>query len=161
MKKGFSLIELMIVIMLIGIVAVIGMPRFLSSPRREAENFISHLNRLVSESVIEAQSRGEPLRIFFSITGKKVDMQTVSGKSLAKPLVIPDSIEISDVGINGKSQFVSGSGEKDSVYFLINQDGISQEVRLVLIDHAVRRNNPRSGRYEFYLNPFTSVFRYQ
>ena len=161
MNKGFSLIELMIVILLIGIVAVIGVPRFLRSRQAGAQAFVARLNDLVSEAAVDAQRRGEPLRVFFSVSAKKISVQTLAGKAAGGSLAIPDSIELSDVIINGKSQFIAGGGEKDYVYFLINQEGISQEVKLILKDRAVATRNPSGGQYEFYLNPFTSVFRLQ
>lgn len=148
----------MIVIMIIGLIAVIGVPRFIRQRRREVETFIARLNGAVSQAALEAQRRSEPLRVFFSISGKKVQVQTVAGKSTGVSLVLPDTVEISDVSINGKSQFAAGSGEKDFVYFLINQEGISQEVKLVVKDLSVA-GPTQNAQYEFYLNPFTSVFR--
>ncbi len=159
MKKGFSIIELMIVILLIGIIAVIGAPRFLRSPQRGIDTFMARLNGLVSEAAVEAQRRGEPLRIFFSISGKKVSVQTAAGKAAGGSIAVPDTVDVVDVSINGKSQFVTGSGEKEYVYFLINQEGVSQEVKLVLKNLALSGRAAGSGQYEFYLNPFTSVFR--
>ncbi len=159
MKKGFSIIELMVVILIIGIIAAIGVPRFFKSPQRGIDTFIAGLNGLVSEAAVEAQRRGEPLRVFFSLSGKKITVEPAGGKTAGSSLALPESIEISDVTINGKSQFGAGSGEKDFVYFLINQEGISQEVRLMVKDRGIAARTPGGGQYEFYLNPFTSVFR--
>lgn len=153
MSKGFTLIELMIVIMLIGVIAVMGVPRFLRPSRSEVQPFIAQLNGLVGQAASDAQQKGEPLRVFFSLSGKKIEVQTVKGKRAGGSITLPPTIEVVDVAINGKSQF-GGTGEKDFFYFLINQEGISQEVRLVLKDRVLANR-----QHEFYLNPFTSVFR--
>lgn len=158
-KRGFSLIELMVVILLIGIIATMGIPRFLRSPIPAAEVFISKLNVLINEAVEMAQKGGKPTRVFFNIGGRKVEAQDLRGKVFGKGIEIPSAVSIEDVMINGKSQFLAGGGEKRTVYFLIDPDGISQEVTLVLIDEKIRSGNRKGGEFAFYLNPFTSVFR--
>lgn len=159
MKNGFSLIELMIVILLLGIIAAVGIPRFLRSPITPAQDFIGRLNALTGEGVYAALRAGKVHRISFDLTGGKVEVQTASGTLVGKGITIPKAVRIDDVIINGKSQFVAGGGEKRSVYFLINPEGISQEVELRITDEKVRASNPAGGEYTFYLNPFTSVFR--
>ncbi len=159
MKRGFTLIELMVVILLIGIIAAMGIPRFLRSPISAAETFIGRLNLLISDGVEAAQKTGSVKRIFFNIGAKKVEVQSLTGRAVGKGIDIPQVVSVEDVIINGKSQFLAGGGEKRTVYFLINPEGISQEVRLILIDANIRARNPQGGEFEFYLNPFTSVFR--
>lgn len=159
MKKGFSLIELMVVILLLGIIAAMGIPRFLRSPQVPSQDFIGRLNTITGEGVYAAQLTNKVHRIFFDLLGGKVEVQTAAGALVHKGIAIPKNVRIEDVLINGKSQFTAGVGDKRSVYFLINPEGISQEVELIIIDEKVRANNPRGGEYTFYLNPFTSVFR--
>ena len=57
---------------------------------------------------------------------------------MLKGISIPDAVEIYDVLINGKSSFSAGGGPKWICYFLINPEGISQEVTLIIIDHSVQ-----------------------
>lgn len=159
-KAGFTILELMIVILILGLIAAMGVPRFLRSGRTPTEDFIGRLNVLTQEAVQLCEQTHKPHRVFFDLLAKKVSVQTAVGAVVLKGIEIPDAVEIQDVLINGKSQFTTGS-EKRTVYFLINPDGISQEVVLILIDHKVRASNPARGLYSFYLNPFTSVFRVQ
>lgn len=159
MGKGFSLIELMVVILLIGIIATVGIPRFLRSPVSATQTFIGRLNLLIGDGVEEAQKSGSATRIFFNIGAKKIEVQSVAGKAFGKGMTIPEGVSIEDVVINGKSQFLAAGGEKRTVYFLINPEGISQEVRMIIIDGKIRSRNRSGGEFEFYLNPFTSVFR--
>ena len=159
MQKGFSLIELMVVILLLGIIATMGIPRFVRSTRNQTEDFIGRLNGLIGEGVYNAQLSAKVHKIFFDLIGRKVEVQTVAGALVQKGIEIPKAISFEDVKINGKSTFVAGGGEKKNFYFLIDPEGISQEVQLILIDEKVRAENTRGGEYTFYLNPFTSVFR--
>lgn len=158
MRDGFTLIELMLVILLVGIIASIGVPRFLRSPATPAQDFIGSLNVLTSEAVSAALQTRKVQKVFFDLPGKKVEIRAVGGGT-GKTITIPDAVEIQDVIIDGQSQFSAGGGEKRTVYFLINPEGISQEVTMTLLDHKVRAGNPRGGLYDFYLNPFTAVFR--
>lgn len=161
MRHGFSLIELMVVIVLIGIITAMGLPRFLRPGRPPSEQFMGRLNVLMSEAVDSSEQTHKVHKVLFNLPAKKVEIQTLSGHTVGKGIAIPDAVEIRDVVINGKSSFMEGGGEKRTVYILINPEGISQEVMLTLIDHKIRASNPRGGQYTWYLNPFTSVFRLQ
>lgn len=154
MNRGFSLIELMIVILLIGIIATIGIPRFLRTTRTEAEQFIARLNALVADGAQLAVQTQQPQKVLFNLLARTVELQDVSDNKAKRSIDIPKVLEIEDVYINGKSQF-TGEGEKRTVYFLITSEGISQEVRLVLTTET------QAGKktYELYLNPFTGIFR--
>ncbi len=159
LKNGFSLVEIILVILIIAIIATVGIPRVLRSPLSQTEQFMGNLNSLVRDAVDSAQQTGSTKRVFFNFSGKKVSIQSVGGKQEGRSIDIPDAVEVSDALINGRSAFSLGAGEKRDLYFLINSEGISQEVRLMLIDHNIRARSPRGGAFEFYLNPFTAVFR--
>ena len=154
--KGFSLIELMVVILLIGIVTAIGLPRFLRSPVSVSQDFIFRLNSLTAEAVEQAQKEGAPRRIFFNLPASLVEIQSAQGKRVGGTLTIPPTISLRDIAINGVSQFHQGSGEKRTCYFLINAEGLGQEVLLILDEQT---SSGATKQYDFYLNPFTSLFR--
>ena len=142
---------MMVAILLIGIIATIGIPRFFRSPVSKTEQFIGKLNSLVQQGVRTAQETSAAQRILFNPSARSVEVQSLKGQ-VTDRMVIPEQLEISDVIINGKSQLTSGA----TVYFLINPDGISQRVTLAIIDRALQ---PRGGMHTFSLNPFTVVFR--
>jgi len=153
MARGFTLIELMVVIVLIGIITTIGLPRFLRSPIPLTQDFMHRLNVLIADASAQAQQHNEPRRIFFNMNARTVELQAVGGKPLGNPLTIPEALSIADVVINGESQFHTGTGR--TVYFLINPEGMSQEVVL-----SIEEKRGGSTRvYEFYLNPFSALFR--
>lgn len=158
MKKGFTLIELMIVILIIGIITSLGLPRILRGSLTQTEQFISRLNSLVQDGVQLALSTHEPQKITFGLTAKQVELQSIPDNKVRRTLAIPAVVDIEDVTINGKPQFTSG-GQRQAFYFLINPDGVSQEVVMLVHDVAMEKRSQHSGRYEFYLNPFTGVFR--
>lgn len=153
-RRGFTILEIMVVIFLIGLIATIAVPRFLRSPIPEAEQFMGKLNGLVIQAVEQAQQADEPRRVFFDLSARIVEIQTVKGTTSGGRLVLPESVQLTDVVINNTSQFGVG-GTKHTVYFFINAEGISQEVRLMLTEQT-----PSGERlYQFLLNPFTSTFR--
>ena len=154
MTKGFTIIELMVVILLIGIITAVGIPRFLRQPVPVTQQFMYKLNVLVTQAVEQALEQSEPRRIFFNISSSTVEVQEVSGKPIGGSLEMPEEIQVSDVIINGVSQFQAG-GAKRTFYFLINAEGVSQEVRLLLVEQTPE--GPRN--FEFLLNPFTNMFR--
>ncbi len=143
----------MVVILLIGIVTAMGLPRFLRSPTPVTQDFIHRVNVLVTDAVGESQKEGEPRRIFFNLGARVVEIQTAGGKRLGGSLEIPPELDITDVVINGESQFQAGSGR--TFYFLLNPEGISQEVILYIQE----KKGSSSRSYEFYLNPFSAMFR--
>lgn len=157
-KKGFTIIEIVIVILLIGIITAVGLPRFLRSPVPRAQDFIFRLNRLVMDASEQAQQQDEPRRVFFNLNQRVVTVQNITGKPTGGKLDFPPDLEVADVMINGVSQFQSGGGQKSTFYFLINAEGESQEVQLMITEQT---KSGKSRTYEFYLHPFTSLFRIQ
>lgn len=154
LAKGFTILEIMVVILLIGVIAAISIPRFLRSPVPVAEQFMGNLNSMVIQAAEQAQQDGEPRRIFFNLLARSVELQDVADREVGGRLAIPDVLEITDVVINNVSQFQAG-GIKRTFYFLINADGISQEVRLIITEQT----DQGEQSYEVLLNPFTSSFR--
>lgn len=157
-RPGFTLIEIAVVILLIGIITSVGLPRFLRSPVSRAQTFIFQLNRLVMDAAEQSQSTSEPRRVFFNLVARTVTIQTITGHPVGGTINIPKELEIPDVIINGVSQFHVGAGQKSTFYFLINADGESQQVQLMITENFVSGG---SRTLEFYLHPFTSLFRVQ
>lgn len=147
------MIELVVVILLIGIITAIGLPRVLRAPIPVTQDFMHNLNTLISEARTQAQQEGEPRRIFFNLSGRTIEIQTAGGKKLRGSIEIPPTLDITDVVINGESQFQAGTGK--TVYFLLNPEGISQEVMLYIEE----KKGGETRSFEFYLNPFLSIFR--
>ena len=106
MQRGFTIIEIMVVILLIGIITAMGLPRFLRSRRSPTEEFIGRLNTLVGDGVETALRTGTVQRIFFNFDAKTVELQSATGTAKGKPIAIDPAIELTDVLINKKSQFV-------------------------------------------------------
>lgn len=145
----------MVVMLLIGIITAMGLPRFLRSPVPITQQFMHKLNTLVAQAAEQAQQEAEPRRILFNLAARSVEIQTIRARRLGSQLTIPDVIEVSDVIINGVSQFKIGGGAKRTFYFLINAEGVSQQVELILNE----RTSSGVRTYDFSLNPFTSLFR--
>lgn len=157
MTKGFTLIEIAIVILIIAIMANLGIPRFLRIGTTESERFIERLNALVQQGAQAAMQTDKVQKILFNLIAKKVELQDIDSNKSKKSIDIGD-IELKDFYINKKSQFMAGS-EKYTAYFLINPEGISQEVKIVIVDHKLQAKNPKFGTYELLLNPFIPQFR--
>ena len=83
-QKGFTLIEIMLVILLLGIIASIGIPTFLRSGLTPTEEFIGRLNASVQDAVLLADEKHTVQKVFFDISGKKVDVQTTTGAVYAQ-----------------------------------------------------------------------------
>jgi type II secretory pathway pseudopilin PulG len=143
----------MVVILLIGVITAVGLPRFLRSPVPVTQDFIHRVNVLMTQAVSHAQRVNESCRIFFNLGARTVELQSAQAKGLGQSLTIPDTLTMTEVVINGESQFQVGSGQ--TFYFLINSEGISQEVMLYIDE----KKGSITRSYSFYLNPFSVQFR--
>ncbi len=164
MKKAFTIIELLIVMLIIGLIMSVGIPRFTSMGTKEFDRFIARLNGITQEGAQKAQEFNVVYKILFNITGKKIELLPIEiednkNNTKKREFDIPDFISIEDFLIDNKSQFTSGKGEKRSAYFLINPMGITQNVKIIFINNNLFSRDPKTGRYETILNPFTAEFK--
>lgn len=159
MKTGFTIIEMMLVVIIVGIMASIGLPRFVRGGQTPGQQFIARLNDLTQLGAQAALTTGTVQKINFNLQANKVELSSIDNKNnktnkTEKSIEIPDDFEIIDFIINGKNQFTAGGGERRSAYFLINPDGITQETQIGVLDKTgtITRN------YQIDLNPFTGQF---
>lgn len=152
-SAGFTLIEIILVILIIGIAAQIGIPRVFRTRQNVTIDFISRLNNLVQAGIQAAIDSGEMHKVLFSLRAKQVELvSTVSNKTSMK-IKMANEIALQDFFINGINQF-KAMAEKDSAFFFINTEGTAQNVKLILVDES---KQPLI-KSEFVLNPFTGRF---
>jgi len=156
-KFGFTIIELAIVILIAGLLLTIGMPRLGSLGPKPGEQFVTNLNALTQEGAREAQYLSKVQKIIFDFTVRKVELWDSDGKRSKKFIKMPDILDIKDFSINQKSQLGQGV-KKNTAYFLINSQGITQDVKIFLIDHSVKSIDSNAGFYDIILNPITAKF---
>jgi len=157
MKKGFTVIELAIVLLIIGIALTVGIPRFGRIRPKPGEQFIVNLSALTQEASRQAQYQSKVQKVLFDFMTHKVELWDIDGKKEKKFIIIPDALDIKDFLINQKSQF-GADVKKHTAYFLINAQGITQDVKIFFIDHSIQTRGPNAGSYEIVLNPITAQF---
>lgn len=157
MKHGFTIIELAIVIFIAGLLMTIGMPRLGGTRPKPGEQFIINLNALTQEGARAAQYQSKVQKIIFDFMAHKIEVWDIDGKRPKKFINMPDVLEFKDVLINQKSQFGQGT-TKHTVFFLINPQGITQDVKIFFVDRSIKSVGPNAGSYEIILNPITAKF---
>lgn len=141
-KLGFTLIEIIVVMLVISILATISLPYFSTGPKVDPDEFVVNLNNITRQAVAEALRTQKNQKIIFNFEQNKVE--TDFGANIS----IPEELEFNDLYVANKQEQDSGRA-----YFLINSEGMSQEVRVNMI-------NTQSGNsFLLTLNPFTSRFR--
>ena len=161
-KKGFSLLEMVVVIALIGIAMAIIMPSRRKSGQRIAPLFAQNLNILLRKAYLSALEHAQAQKIYFDIKRGRVEVQQETDKkewsthdSLC--MAIPSQIEFRNFYIATKQ------GKKDQlrqetndVWFFITSDGIAQEVVINIVDTTEKAAMPEAG---LVLNPLTLIFK--
>jgi len=156
-KNGFTLIELIIVMLIMGVLLTVAMPRFRKFGPTSREQFVSNLNALTQEAARAAQFLSKVQKVLFDFTSHKIELWDIDGKKLKKFTRIPDEVEVKDFFINQKSQFGQGL-KKYTAYFLIDSHGITQDVKIFFVDHSQNVRGPSLGSNEVILNPITAKF---
>lgn len=144
-KQGFSLIEIAVVLLIIGIMLSIGIPMLNHRSVDHINDFAIQLNRLVSNAVImSAQSNKASKVVIYLQEPKKVEFE-LSNKVVEK-IEVDSNVEFLNFTINGKDEI-----GVDKVWFFILPDSTTQEVTFSLKDNKHRQS--------LILNPFMGQFK--
>jgi prepilin-type N-terminal cleavage/methylation domain-containing protein len=157
-KAGFSIIEIMLVVLIIGILASFGIPRFLLRRVTAGTTFIARLNSITAYGAQLAVKNNSIQKVVLHFVGKTISVSTPDGEKIERSVEIPADIEIIDFYVAGKNQLAQAAQNYDA-YFLINPDGIAQEISLSFIDHSSTGRASVDRRYTIELSPFTAQFR--
>ena len=174
-KSGFSLIEIMVAIVIIGIVAAIVVPNLgKSKARQERDKFISELNALTGFALHNAVKTKKLHQVFFDFAEGKREIylkiftqKDKYGKDEWAPVTrsyvknfvkMIDQLELKNFYVEGKDEVGKlSSGKGGNVYIYVS-DGICQNVVINYLDN----NQEKSGRNKLplglVLNPFSAQF---
>ena len=176
-KPGFSLIEVLVAIVIIGIMATIVMPRLLYKKTTELDTFIENISLLTQVGYEQAVITGQIHRLFFNMKadspyiqlqvekkedGDKKQKASAPQKASArefKPVSIAyittqipfdSALSIQNFFIKNIDE-AQGGTLKDAWYYIL-PSGLSQEIIITIADS--QKNMLRS----LVLNPFTVKF---
>ncbi len=172
-KSGFSLIELMVVIALIGLMATIGFPSYRALfPGADRKKFLVQLDRLTSFAWRNAQETGKIQSILFDDKNHLVHVQIdsgqrdSSGKIILQPvkraylntsIAIPKNLQIKNFIIEGYDE--ASKGKLETAYFYIMPNGLTQHVTINMNDVKDKVGTGRARQISLVLNPFTARFK--
>lgn len=153
-SKGFTLIEILIALMILGIVIAVAVPRFSAGPTA-AKKLTIELNKLMQSARYRALEQQQIMKITLDAKAdpKKMTLAGPDNKIL-QTILWPGFIEIADFYFDKKR----GQGTEQMWYF-VGPDGIAQEVIFNVIDTQERAVNTQAGNYGLVLNPFTCQFK--
>ena len=144
-RQGFSLIEIVVVLLIIGIMLSIGIPMLNHRSVDVISDFSIKLNRIVSNGVIMANQSNASAKITIFIQDpKKVEL--VIDNKLVEIFEVDSRIDFLGFTINGKDEIGS-----DKIWFFILPDGTTQEVMINL-----KNDNHKQS---LILNPFIGQFK--
>ena len=174
-KKGFTLLEILIVIALIGILGTVLMPNFQrKTPRYEREAFIARFNSLVHYGWQQALLTHKVHRVTVDVGNKIITLAVDSGekdrsgqdefKLIANAVQdtlcsIPEQISIKQFFIEGFDMMTKFARSKTaSVWFYIVPEGMVQNVVINFTDSKdTKDDKPRP--VGLVLNPFSALFK--
>jgi len=163
-RSGFSFIEIIIVLLIIGILIQGGVPRFMTKSAAPIDDVVENINKMTRLAYIRAILSGKVYRIAFRFAGQgevqlEVGEDTPTGEpefKRAKDMVIKSSFpwderfEVVHFFIKGVDE-ARGGFLKDA-WFYILPEGVTQDV---IIDIRDRQTGEVRG---LVLNPFSVKF---
>lgn len=166
-SKGFTLIELVVVLLIMGIMMTLGLPRLFQKPRDSRELFFSQLTMLTQAGVRAAIQQRTVHRVIFDFEKSELRLECAAQPGPIEDLLtqayapasaawgkntfaFPVGLLIKNLFIEGKDE-LAGGGTKQS-WFYIDHEGTMQSVIVVVGDEH------RDGEKSFVLNPFTKLF---
>jgi prepilin-type N-terminal cleavage/methylation domain-containing protein len=137
LEKGFTLLELMIVVAIIGVASIIGLPNYISwNARHQLRQATSEIQNQLSLARVSAMSRNSVVTVNLSLTGGRVVVAAAdaSGATVVRPVQMagsitglapaPSTVAFSPLGIR------SGGGAGDQLIAISNQQGLTYSVRV-------------------------------
>lgn len=168
-KRGFTLIEVMVAVVIIGIMAAVTVPLLWPRPADKRKEFISQFNALVAlgwynaiithkmhKITVDAIKKHISLEIQRDEPGK-LQFEPVKGKYLASTMVLPEAYEIRGGSIEGKAFGGVGKLVTD-FYFYIASDGYAQDVIINFVDKKDILPSGQMRPFSLVLNPFSAQF---
>lgn len=171
-KPGFSLLEIVIVIALIGLLFAVGLPNLMGRKKlNERNEFFSELNTVMSEIWLRGLEKNVIHQVTFDLEHRKfvVKEKTENLDADKKPVFAPiplyfahaqyqwpESFEIQQLFVQNKDELATGgiSRTTENVWFYIMPGGASQEVIVNIVDQE--SDSDLEGKpFSIVLNPFT------
>ena len=175
LKSGFTLIELIIVIALIGVMTIIVMPSFRGDKLAQARQAqVDQLNLLLATAQYSAITSGKINRVIFDLKLAKVRIEQLSAKKdnlnqdqyellqvdyNETSLDWDSNLKIKEIYTNNQNAFWSDEVGNAKAWFYIVPDGNAQNVTINFIDLAENEKTNEQSEYSLVLNPFTVQFK--
>ncbi len=156
-EQGFSLIELIVALLIIGIIITVGIPRLNRVGATVMDNFLVRLNTLVLDAAQRAVSENTTYKVLINFKSRppRIEIRPMQpAEKMVNSMEIPSTIQIDELYINRKVE-----PGRDEAWFFITPEGLSQEVIMNVIDRQAKESSPQLGDYGLVLNPFTRQFK--
>jgi len=172
-KQGFTLIELMIVIAIIGMIAAVAIPNFRGrTPTYERNAALAKLNGLARFAWQNALTENKMHRVAFKLPGDVSLLIATGDYKLDEPVFMPlerdyahttlkwpEQLEIKQFLIDQKDAMREIAGAKGTIWFVVMPDGLAQNVIINFIDTKDVLPDGTPKKFGLVLNPFSSQFK--
>ncbi len=171
-ERGFSLLELVIVLVIVGIVSIVVVPQFRKPGTIEPKEFVAKLNLLMQAAWQQALFSGNTQKVLFDFDNKKISLfehtqtgktkntekwEPVTGSALNTEIMLPIHYIFNNFYIEKKDNMLRG--ELEDAYFFISPSGLAQEVIINITDQE-QEDKKAIQRFGLVLNPFSAQFEY-